>query len=362
MRFILFFALFMGCAFAKTPPLEDMIAQMIVVGFDGTKESDKWVDQIAKDIKRERVGGVVLTEKNIQNSQQLKALNTYLKAQAPKEMPLIVAVEHEGGDNTAFQTKKGFTEIPSAQELSKTKDIVEVEALYQKLSLDLGKSGINVNLAPVVDLQPKVMQDASKFKRSYSSYEEIVTTYAMLFINALQEQHIMPVVKYFPTSGSHLWNQFSTEEDVTSSWRFEQLKPYYDLIAYKKIDAILMSHVIHKEIDAKNPMLFSRLVIQNLLRDKMHFEGVVFVNNLRAHSLSSTLDLKQRVIKSIDAGADIFIFPNYFSDNASTPLTFQKIILDAIKSGELSQERIILSYNRIMSFKQKLEKRGINAY
>lgn len=53
----------MGCAFAKTPPLEDMIAQMIVVGFDGTKESDKWVDQIAKDIKRERVGGVVLTEK-----------------------------------------------------------------------------------------------------------------------------------------------------------------------------------------------------------------------------------------------------------------------------------------------------------
>ena len=74
MRFILFFALFMGCAFAKTPPLEDMIAQMIVVGFDGTKESDKWVDQIAKDIKRERVGGVVFTEKNIQKSEKANGI------------------------------------------------------------------------------------------------------------------------------------------------------------------------------------------------------------------------------------------------------------------------------------------------
>jgi len=355
---------FLACLFfssllnAKTPPLEDMIAQMIMIGFDGTKEGDKWVDQIAKDIKREKIGGVLVTDKNIQNSAQLKKLNEYLKLQAPKALPLIVAIEHEGGKGT-FDAKKGFTEVPSAYDLFKTKDIAQSEELYQKLSSELAKSGINVNFAPVLDLQPKRdLLESSKLQRSYSSYEEIVTTYAMLFINALYAEGIIPVVKYFPTAGANLWNNFSSEEDVTNTWRFEQLKPYYDLIAFGKMDAVLMSHVLHKEIDPKNPTIFSKLVIQGLLRDKMHFEGVVFADNLRTNSIASSVDFKQRVIRSIDAGADILVFTNYFADNASMTFTINKIITDAIKSGELSEERIALSYERIARFKQKLSKRG----
>lgn len=343
---------------AKTPPLEDMIAQMIIIGFDGTKEGDKWVDQVAKDIKREKIGGVFITDKNVQNNAQLKKLNDYLKAQAPKSLPLIVAAEHEGGKHF-MDAKKGFSDVPSAYELAKTNDIAQSEALYQKLSDDLAKSGINVNFAPVLDLQPKSdAMDVSKLQRSYAVYEEIVTTYAMLFINAMYDAGMVPVVKYFPTSGANLWNNFSSEEDVTKSWRFEQLKPYYDLIAFGKMDAVLMSHVLHKEIDPTNPTLFSKLLIQGLLRDKMHFEGVVFADNLRTSSISSKIDFKQRVIRSIDAGADILVFTNYFADSASIPFTITKIITDAVRSGELSEERIALSYERIVNFKQKLSKRG----
>lgn len=344
---------------AKTPSLEEMIAQMIVIGFEGTKEGDKWVEQIAKDIKREKIGGILLTDKNIQNPTQLKKLTEYLKSEASKDLPLIVAVEQEGGENSVLSVKKGFSDVPSASKLFKTKDIVEAEELYKKLSNDLSKSGINVNFAPVLDLQPKHdAPEGNALQRSYSSYEEIVTTYAMLFINALHAEGVMPVVKYFPTAGANLGNNFSSEADVTHTWRFEQLKPYYDLIAFGKMDAVLMSHVMQKEIDPKNPVIFSKLVIQSLLRDKMHFEGVVFADNLRTNSLPNSIDFKQRVIRSIDAGADILIFPNYFSENASTPLTIQKIITDAIKSGELSSDRIALSYGRIENFKQKLLKRG----
>ncbi len=62
-RIFLLTALCLSLACAKSTSLEEMIAQMIVIGFDGTKESDKWVEQVAKDIKREKIGGVFLTEK-----------------------------------------------------------------------------------------------------------------------------------------------------------------------------------------------------------------------------------------------------------------------------------------------------------
>ena len=101
-------ALFFLCSFAhaKTVALDDMIAQMIVIGFDGSKEGDKWVDQVAKDIKREKIGGVILIDKNIQTIAQTKKLTDYLKAQAPKEAPLLVAVEYTEKEMNLFGNKK----------------------------------------------------------------------------------------------------------------------------------------------------------------------------------------------------------------------------------------------------------------
>lgn len=346
--------------YAKNPPLEDMISQMIVIGFDGQKESDKWVEQIAKDIKRAKIGGVILVDKNIQNPTQLKKLTEYLKAQNPA-LSLLVVTEQEGGENSAFSSKKGFIGFPSSYDMAKSKDIEESALMYKSMGLELFKSGINVNFGPVLDLHNKAnVGDDAKFKRSYSPFEEIVTTYATLFINALRDASVISVVKYFPVSGANLWDGFSSEVDVTGSWKFEQLKPYYDLIAFEKLDAVLMSHVIHKELDERYPAVLSSNVIQKLLREKMHFEGVVFADNLRSGSLSNHFDFKQRVIRAVEGGADILVFSNYFADNASMPFTVQKILMDAIKNGEIKEERIALSYERILKLKYKLSKKRVN--
>lgn len=343
---------------AATLSLDEMISQMVVVGFDGQKEGDKWVEQIAKDIKRGKIGGVILDDKNIQNMTQLKKLTQYLKAQT-SSLPLLVITEQEGGEHSAFETKKGFTRFPSAYEMASSKDITEASSLYQKMSLELASSGINVNLAPVLDLSPKVYEnDIRHFTRSFSSYEEIVTTYASLAIDAFKDANVTPVVKYFPNAGSNLWDDFSSEVDLTQGWRFEQLKPYYDLIGFAKIDAILVSHGIHKDLDAEFPAVLSEKIIQKLLRDKMHFEGIVIANQLRTSSISSKFDFKQRIIRAVNAGVDILVFENYFADNASMPFAVQKIIQDAIKSGEIPKEKILSSYERIKSYKEKLSKKS----
>jgi beta-N-acetylhexosaminidase len=336
------------------PTLEEMISQMIVIGFEGQKEGDKWVEQIAKDIKRQKIGGVFLHEKNIQNPLQLKKLTHYLSSNAPQSLPLMVIAQDEGGEETLLHPKKGFSALPSAQALAKYSDIDEAEKWYDKRAEELYQSGITINLAPVLDLQPK---NSVPIERRYSSHEEMVTTYAMLFINALKTHHVMPVVKYFPTAGANLTDHFTSQVDVTPSWQFEQLKPYYDLISVGHVEGVLMSHVWHKELDQKNPALFSSLIIGELLRGKMHFEGLVFVDNLRTDSIAPSIDFKTRIIRSIQAGVDVLIFPNYFADNASAPFTVSKIITDAVRLGEISKERIALSYERIEKHKHKTLKR-----
>jgi len=355
-KFIFISLLCLSWLHANPPPLEVMIAQMIVVGFDGEKEGDKWVEQIAKDIKRQKVGGIIITGKNIQNNAQLLKLTTYLKTQAPQDLPLIVSIDHEGDES--LLAREGYPPLPSAHVMAMTKDIIEADNVYKNFSAELEKSGINVDFAPVLDLEPKTIQSEDQLKRSYSRYEEIVTTYALSFIDALYIHHIIPVAKYFPSAGANLWDDFSSEVDITASWRFEQLKPYYDLIAYHKLDAVVMSHAKQNDLDPDNAAIFSKIMIQNLLRDKMHFEGIVFADHLRTNSLSSKIEFKQRVIKTIQAGADIVVFPNYFADNTSMPFILQKIILEAIKNGQLSTDQIERSYERIVIFKQKLSKRG----
>ncbi len=353
-NFFLLLPLFFIPLHAANPSLEEMVAQMIVVGFDGQKESDKWVEQIAKDVKRSKIGGVIIDSDNIQNSTQLKKLTSYLKAQT-SSLPLLVIAEQEGGSDSVFESKKGFSLIPSAQEMANTKNIDESALLYKQMSEELSSCGVNVNFSPVLDLSPKAQSNTlANSTRRYSSYEEIVLTYASLFLEAQRNVDIAPVVKYFPTADANLIDNFNSEVDVTQNWRFEQLKPYYDLIAFQKIDAILVSHSLQKDLDEQFPALMSANIIQKLLREKMHFEGVVFADNLRTSSITPQFDFKQRVMQSINAGVDILVFSNYFADNASMPFAVQKIVLDAVRNGEISKERIVLSYERIKAFKEKI--------
>lgn len=343
--------------YAKSPTIDDMIAQMIVIGFDGQKEGDKWVEQIAKDIKREKIGGIVINDKNIHNASQLKKLSYYLKSQANSTLPLFVIAEEEGGDNALFSSQKGFKKIPSAKEMAEDKDIIEAQKMYQERSSELAEAGIGLNFGPVLDLQA---QKAELSSRSYAAYEEIIITYATLFIDALSDKGIVSVVKYFPMAGKNLEDNFSAETRVNTQWRFAQLKPYYDLIAFKKVDAVVMSHALIQDLDKEKPALFSSLIIEGLLRGKLHFEGVVFADNLRTDSISNGIDFKSRVIRSIQAGVDVLVFPNYFGDNASMPFTVHKIITEAIRSGELSKERIALSYERIVKLKEKMREKPKN--
>jgi len=350
---ILLFAL--TSIFAKSPSLESMISQMLMVGVGGSTLEDKWVKQLQKDIKEDKIGGIILFAKNIKNPKKLKEFTTSFKKIKTK-YPLFIAIDQEGGKVQRLSEKNGFVNYPSAKDIQRDKNINETYDIYKKLADELKMYGFNVNFAPVVDLNinPKSPAIGLK-KRSYSEKEEIVISYANEFINAQNSAGIISVLKHFPGHGSAVNDSHKRLTDVSSTWKYEELKPYYYFSKYEKANAVMVGHITLKKFDKKYPASLSKNMINGLLREQLKFNGVVFSDDMNMKAIADIYTLKQAVIKAINASVDVLVFSSYFTQKSSVVNEVREIILEAVKNGDIDKKTIENSYKRVVRLKN-----GIN--
>lgn len=355
MKKILILMVFITSIFAKSTTIESMISQMLMVGVGGSTLEDKWVKQLQSDIKNDKVGGVILFAKNIANPKQLKKLTASFKNIKTKH-PLFIAIDQEGGKVQRLSVKNGFTDYLSAQDIVKEKNLNETYEIYKKLADELKNYNFNVNFAPVVDLNinPKSPAIGDKL-RSYSQKEEIVISYANEFINAQNSAGIISVIKHFPGHGSAIYDSHKRLTDVSDTWQYNELKPYYHFAKYEKSDAVMVSHVTLKKFDKDYPASLSKNMINGLLREQLNFKGVVFSDDMNMKAISDIYTLKDAVIKAINAGIDVLVFSSYFTQKSSVVNEVRKIILQAIEDKNIELKTIEKAYKRIVRLKN-----GIN--
>jgi beta-N-acetylhexosaminidase len=338
--FFVFLACVVSFSFAKETTLDSMISQMILVGFSGESKEDKWVTQITNDIKNDKISGVLILSKNIKDTKQLKDLTTYLQDANNGKYPLFIAIEEEGG---SVQTL-GFSEYIDANILSKTKSLQEANRQYETLSKELSIHGINLNFAPVLDL----MFDNN---RSYSDKEEIAISYASEFIDAMHKYNVLNAIKYFPGLGIQ-----ESLDDVSNTWDYKQLKPYFYFINAASVDMIMVGHIKLNIFDENYVASMSSKIVTEVLRKKLGFDGVVISQDLLDKSFLQKYQLEKSIIKAIQSGVDILVFSSYFYDNSNIPKIVYDTIHSAIKRGDLSEEMISSSYQRVIKLKNKLLK------
>ncbi len=352
---ILIFSLIFSFSFAKAPSLEEMVGQMLMVGVGGSKPSDKWVKHLGTDIKEGRVGGVILFGNNIESPKKLKKLTSYLSTIKTK-LPLFIAIDQEGGKVQRLNEKKGFHKYPSAYEISRSKTLLESYDIYKKLADELKEYGFNLNFAPVVDLNINSKSPAiGAKKRSYSAEEEIVIAYSGEFIRAQKDAGIISVLKHFPGHGSALNDSHKRLTDVSATWQYRELKPYYNFIKYEKADAIMVAHINLQKFDKIYPASLSSKIIKGLLKTKLKFNGVVFSDDMQMKAISDIYGLKQSVILAINAGVDVLVYSSYFTKKSSVIKEVTKIIVEAVKNGQIKIQEIENSYKAIVRLKN-----GIN--
>ena len=360
MRIFIFLILFVVSGFANKyskVELEKMIAKMVVLGFYGTNVDEN--SQIAKDIKS-GLGGVVLFDlnptnkekaKNIESREQLRKLNETL--QSFRTEKLLISIDQEGGAVQRVKPKYGFTNTLSANEIAKKGDEF-ARSSYDTLAKELKYAGINLNFAPSVDISinPKNSVVVTR-GRSFSKDEKIVTKYAKIFIEQMNEEGILTSLKHFPGHGSSLADSHNGFVDISNTWSQIELEPYKNLIKSKSVDLIMTAHVFNKNIDSKYPATLSYATNSKLLREKLGFDGVLITDDLQMSAITKHYDLKQTVSLAINSGVNILLFANQLAK----PLSLKEIVdtvYKELENGNIKIERIIDSNKKIDKLLEKI--------
>ena len=356
--FLLLLSLFitLNAAQITDTQLKKMIGHMLIVGFD--ESYVKPTSQIVTDMQQYDLGGVILFDrfyndkkraKNILSPYQLKKLTQHLKYFS--KQPLFIAVDQEGGKVARLKPKYGFLKIPSANAVS-CLPLNKAEEIYNAQAQMLEDAGINVNFAPVVDLSinpdNKVIVG---LERSYGSDPQQVAKYAQTMIDAQTKHNIISVLKHFPGHGSSLGDSHKGFVDITNTWSQKELEPYAILINKHKADAIMTAHVFNANLDSKYPATLSYKINTELLRNTMHFHGVIISDDMQMKAISANYSLKDAVTLALNSGVDILLFGNQLAHNSVKEIV--RTIFEQVKKNKIPLKRIIESNRRIANLHLK---------
>jgi beta-N-acetylhexosaminidase len=341
-----------GCSgsVAETEPtLQQKIAQMLMIGFPGTLLEST----LTRDLVDYGIGGVVLYERNIASPAQLMELTAKLQAYAP--LPLLIAVDQEGGNVARLQEGNGFPPSVSARFLGKLNDPVITRHYADSIAATLKNNGLNVNLAPVVDLDINPDSPAiGSLGRSFSADPAIVLNHARIFAETHASRGVVTCCKHFPGHGSAMGDSHLGFVDVTDSWSETELEPYRLLIAAGICPMVMTAHIFNRHLDDRYPATLSHQTITGILRHRFNFDGVVVSDDLQMGAIIQEYRQETAVEMAILAGVDMLMFAtSNFFDGEIVPRTVA-LVSHLVEQGALPLARINESYRRICTLKRQI--------
>jgi len=343
--------------------LEQMIGQMLMLGFSGTKPSDQGVQNARYLLSKGQIGGVILLGHNLQNKQQVKKLISFVKQAAPKGLPPFVAIDQEGGAVQRLRAEHGFSDIPKAIDLAGTVSAKQAFHVYKKMAKELAFVGFNVNFGPVVDLNIVPNNPIIGLKgRSYGASSRKVRDYARAFVLAHRQYQILTSLKHFPGHGSSWTDSHEEFVDVTSNWKKSELDPYKWLIKNNLADMVMVGHLYHPSFSDKGkiPASLSQKAIETRLRREMGYKGLVITDDLGMGAVKKHFEFDDALLRAIKAGNDILLLVDDKLATQAEIARIHKVIRDAIKTKQISLTQIEAAYRRIVEAKKSLAIKAAN--
>ncbi len=323
--------------------LDEEVGQMLVTDFIGTDVTP----ELAAKIQQYHIGGAILYNRNYYSANSLRTLTTHMQADA--KIPLLIAVDQEGGTVDRMAAIDGYR--PSAEAMGSRNDPAYVRQIGVEDGQSMGSLGVNVNLAPVVDVQNVPDSQTYMAWRMFGWTPDKVATMAGAYLDGLQSQHMIGTLKHFPGLGDigadpHdfkvIQNRSLADLDRID-WA-----PYHTLLATDQVGLIMTTHITLNAVDSSRPTTVSYPVTTGILRDKLGYQGVIITDDIYMSSLMAwSYSLADRVIGSVQAGNDLIA--SVFTMDATVRAA--QILRDAVTNGTISKARIDDSVRRILLLK-----------
>jgi len=300
-------------------------------------------------------GGLIIFDKNIIDVKQLTTLSHDLQAEAG-DIPLFLSIDQEGG---VVKRIPGGTNLPGQMALGATGDTALAEAAGQLTGEELKALGLQLNFAPVLDINSNPDNPIIGM-RSFSSDPERVTELGLSTIRGLKQAGVIAAVKHFPGHGdttvdSHLGLPVlnHTRERLDAV----ELKPFRAAID-NGVEMIMTAHIAFPAVDNDRvtslkdgssvpiPATLSKKVLTGLLRGELGYKGIIISDAFTMEAIADHFGENQSVIRAVQAGVDIILMPQ---DSAAAHQT----LVQAVKNGTIADDTIHASVKRILELKAK---------
>lgn len=325
--------------------LDEKIGQMLIVSDYSTSMND----ELLNDLNKIKPGGFILFSENFESYEQTVKLIADIKNTS--SIPMFISIDQEGGKVQRLKklSDAEVTSIPPMYQLGLTNDASLAYKVGKVVGEELRVFDINLDFAPVLDIysNPKNTVIGT---RSFGKTSELVSKMAIPFAKGLEEAGIIPVYKHFPGHGDTLEDSHNTlpiinktKEELMNM----ELKPFIEAIA-NDAKIIMVGHLAVPKITNDNaPASLSKIVITNLLKEELGFDGLVITDALNMGALTKKYTKEDIYINAIKAGVDILLMPDFDIETVN-------IIKNAVTNQKIAEEKINESVKKILDLKYDL--------
>lgn len=296
--------------------------------------------------KKYNLGGYILFGRDFKGKTKdavVKNIQSYQNASA---IPMFIAVDEEGGTVNRVSTNKNFRKYPfaSPQYLYKHGGMDRIKSDAKEKSELLKSIGINLNFAPVADISTN--KNDFIYKRSFAKSPQKTAEYVKSVVRVMNEAKIGSVLKHFPGYG----NNKDTHTDLVHDKRPMEKFKSEDFLPFKagidaKVTMVLVSHNIVEAMDKNAPASISPAV-HKILRDELHFDGVIITDDLAMQGVKKFVGEKNAAVLALKAGADMLCSTDFINDIAA--------VKAAVANGEIKEAEIDEHVLRVLRAKINL--------
>ncbi|MCB0362698.1 MAG: beta-N-acetylhexosaminidase, partial [Bdellovibrionales bacterium] len=327
--------------------MKNLIGQQFIIGLKGKE----LLDEEAKFITDNNIGGVVLFDRNLESVEQIRKLCSdlqNLRYKLPNKAPLFISIDMEGG--RVARLKPPFTRWPAAEKLGHLDSTSVAFKFAQMMAEEMKCVGINLDFAPCVDVlsNPKntVIGD-----RAISSDPEVVAKMASALSRGFIKGGVIPCAKHFPGHGGTL---IDSHEDLPLEDITWQEMTESSLIPFKKafrarLDMVMTAHIKFPQIDPEFPVTLSKKFIQEIMRGELRYRNLVISDDLGMKALTLHYEVKEIPILALNAGCSILLFCNDFEQQAIS----LEVVYKALENKILDESLIHDAQTRILNLKKE---------